>query len=249
MVDLSNYKVFILTAGLGTRLGNLGKNLPKVMLPIGGKPLLENIINLLRSQGFKNFVFNIHYFPEKITDYFGNGEKLGVSIEYSDESKKLLETAGAIKKAENLLTEDFVLIYGDQVFSLDIRPLIELHKNRKALATVVLKRSDEPQNGDLAEIDFKTLKIVGWHQRPHDFKNFAKNTFLNAGIYVLSKKIIEFIPEGKSRLDIDIFPGLVKNGEAVYGFPTDEKILDIGTPEKYEYAQKWYEEQKSIISR
>ncbi|MBI4085305.1 MAG: NDP-sugar synthase [Candidatus Liptonbacteria bacterium] len=249
MVDLSNYKVFILAAGLGTRLGDLGKNLPKVMFPVGGKPLLENTINLLKFQGFGNFILNTHYFPEKIAGYFSKGEKMGVSIEYSDESKKLLETAGAIKKAENLLTEDFVLIYGDQVFSLDIRPLIELHKDRKALATIVLKRSDEPQNGDLVEIDPKTSKITGWHQRPHNFKNFSENMFLNAGIYVLSKKITEFIPEGKSRLDIDIFPALVKNGAAIYGFPTGEKILDIGTPEKYEYAKKWYEEQKSVISR
>jgi len=248
MADLSDYKVFILAAGLGTRLGDLGKDLPKVMLPVGGKPLLENTINLLKSQGFKKFVLNTHYFSEKITGYFGNGEKLGVSIEYSDESKELLETAGAIKKAADLLSDNFILIYGDQAFSLDVRPLIKLHESKKALATILLKRSDEPQNGDLAEIDPKTSKIVGWYQRPHDFKDFSENMFLNSGIDVLSKKIIEFIPEGKSKLDINILPELVKRGEDIYGFPTDEKILDIGTPEKYEYAQKWYENQKSIIS-
>ncbi|HUX35793.1 MAG TPA: NDP-sugar synthase, partial [Candidatus Paceibacterota bacterium] len=122
------------------------------------------------------------------------------------------------------------------------------HEAKKALATIILKRSDEPQNGDLAEIDPKTSKIIHWYQRPHDFKDFSENMFLNSGIDVLSKKIIEFIPEGKSRLDIDILPELVKNGEAIYGFPTDEKILDIGTPGKYEYAQEWYEKQKGIIS-
>jgi mannose-1-phosphate guanylyltransferase/mannose-1-phosphate guanylyltransferase/phosphomannomutase len=242
MSDYSKYKVFVLGAGLGTRLRPLTDAVPKVMVPIyKDRPLLEHEILLLKGQGFTDFIVNLHYLPEKITGYFGNGERFGVSIEYSDESEKLMETAGAIKKAGESLSDDFIFIYGDELYFFDFKALIDAHERNKAFATIVLKRSDNPQAGEIAEIDPVTKKILKWSARPHDIHEFRENAYVNAGLYVFSKKILDFIPDNTPlRLDIQVLPELIARGEKIYGFPTDENILDIGTPEKYEFAKQWY---------
>lgn len=248
-IEICNIKVMILAAGFGTRMSSLTQDVPKIMLPVeDSKPLLEHTICLLRNQGFRKFIVNLHYLPEKIINYFKDGKGFGVEIIYSDESQQLLETAGAIKKAENFLSDDFILIYGDQLHFFDFRPALEFHRRNKALATIILKRSDLPQNGDLVEIDHKTKKINKWHPRPHKFHDFSNDLFLNSGLYVLSKEILNYIPPGSpSKLDIEIFPNLVKQGKAVYGFFAEQDILDIGTPEKYEIAKQWYKKNKPLF--
>lgn len=234
--------VFILTAGLGTRLRPLTDTLPKVMLPIApGKPLLEHTVTLLRDQGFRNFIFNLHYLPEKITKYFGDGFRFKISIQYSDESERALETAGAIKKAAPFLTDPFIFLYGDELHFFDFVRLLAFHENQHAFGTVVLKRSDLPQNGDLARIDPHTKKIVEWIHRPHNIREFGDNLFLNAGLYVFSKKILDHIDSDQpKKLDAEVLPSLIKNGKEIFGYVAEEEILDIGTPEKYEFAKRWY---------
>ena len=123
-------KAFILAAGLGTRLRALGLNVPKVMVPIGGKPLLEHHLELFREQGIREFIVNLHYLPESITDCFGDGSRLGVKITYSPEPE-LLGTAGAVKRMEALLRDGpFIVLYGDNLVRLDYRELIEFHRAR-----------------------------------------------------------------------------------------------------------------------
>jgi len=230
----------ILGAGLGTRLRPITDTIPKVMVPIAGKPLLEHTICLLRDQGFTDFIVNLHYYPETITNHFGNGSRFGVCIVYSDETEGLLETGGAVKKAEPHLSDDFILIYGDHLHQFDFRPVAAFHHHHKGLATIVLKRSDDPRAGEIGEIDLKTHSITAWHTRPHSIQEYGENMYVNSGLYVLSKKVLGFIPQGRPvRFDIEITPQLVKR-ELAYGFPTTEKILDIGTPEKYQFAQAWY---------
>ncbi len=242
MTDYSNYKVLILGAGLGTRLRPLTNTVPKVMVPIyKDKPLLLHEILFLKRQGFTNFIINVHYLPEKITEYFGDGSRFGVSIEYSDESKGLMETAGAIKKAANSLSKNFIFIYGDELYFFDFRKLVEAHEKNRALATVVLKRSDNPQAGEIAKIDPETKRILEWHVRPHDIHEFHEHTYVNSGLYALSKRILDFIPAHTPlRLDIHVLNKLVAQGERIFGYPANENILDIGTPEKYEFAKQWY---------
>lgn len=239
--------VFILGAGLGTRLRPITNTIPKVMVPIAlNMPLLEHEIILLSKQGFRNFVINLHYLPDSIRNYFGDGKKWGVVIRYSDESDHLMGTAGAIKKAEHLLSDDFIFIYGDHAFFFEFPPLLEFHEEKEALATVVLKRSDLPQNGDIAEVDAVTSRIMRWHHRPHDIYDFGDKYFLNSGLYVLSKRILEYIPaETVYQLDMDVLPPLIREGSYdIYAVVTNEDILDIGTPEKYEYAKQWYQKMK-----
>jgi len=242
MKDYSKYTVFILGAGLGTRLRPLTDTVPKVMIPIyKGKPLLEHTVLLLKEQGFINFVINLHYLPDVIKNYFGDGSGFGVNIQYSDESDRAMETGGALKKAEAFLSDDFVFIYGDELHFFDFHKLIEFYKEKKALGVVTLNRSNDPWMGDVAEIDLITKKVVKWYARSHNIKEFGENQYLNAGLYILSKEIIKDIPENTPlRFDIHIIPPLVDAGADIYGFLAKEDILDIGTPEKYEFAKDWY---------
>lgn len=242
-------QAFILSAGLGTRLRPITDKVPKVMAPIAeGKPLLEHTIESLRDQGIKDFVLNLHYLPEIITSHFGNGSKLGVSILYSDETNLLLETGGALKKAAPMLDDEFLLIYGDELYFFKLKPLFELHDKTDGLSTVVLKQSDIPANGDVVEFDPETHKVVGWYPRPHGFDKFGANMALNDGIRIISKEILKYItePEGiPVKLDAQVFPRAMEAGESFYALLSNEPIIDIGTPEKYELAKAYYKEAKS----
>lgn len=243
MIKTQEITIVILAAGLGTRLRSVNQDLPKVMVPIfQRRPILEHTLIRLKEQGFKNFIVNLHYLPNKITDYFGDGSNLGINIAYSDETDKLLDTAGAIKKIEGQLSDPFILIYGDMVSFLDFRPVLEFHLKNKAIATLVLKRSDHPQNVDLAEI--KSNKIVKWHSRPHSIQEFTPDLYVNSGFYILSKRVLSFIPKNTpTKLDSQIIPKLLISNLPVFGFLSPVEILDIGSPERYEIAKKWYQDE------
>jgi NDP-sugar pyrophosphorylase family protein len=237
-------QAFILSAGLGTRLRPLTENTPKVMLPITfQKPLLEHTILWFKKQGVNRFVLNLHFFPEKIISYFGDGKKFGVEIVYSDETKEIMGTGGALKNASRFLDDNFILFYGDQLQFLDFSQLLNFHNSNSPLATIILKHSEFPKDADLAEIDPVNKRIIAWYKRPHNIEDYKDNIFANTGIYALSKKIIDYIPENVfSNFDADIIPLLVERCASLYGFPTKEKILDIGSLEKYEIAKRYYTE-------
>ncbi len=246
MLDRSKITVALLSAGLGTRLRPITDTIPKVMVSFDGTPLLEHTILLLRDQGFRKFVVNLHYLPQAIIDHFGNGERFGVEIIYTDEREELLETGGGLKKMESHLSDTFIVVYGDHLHFYNFRALLDFHERHNALATLVLKRSDLPANGDIAEIDPETNRITVWHPRPHDIEEYGNKYYLNSGLEVFSKRILDFIPpKGPVKLDAQILPLLIKKRTDIYGLPTEENILDIGTPEKYEFAKNWYREQKN----
>ncbi|MGC9968354.1 MAG: nucleotidyltransferase family protein [Minisyncoccia bacterium] len=239
-------QAFILGAGLGTRLRPLTDTMPKVMVPINkeGKPLLEHSIEWLRDHGITDFVINLHCLPDVITSHFGDGKKWGVHIAYSDETDQLFETGGAFWKAAPLLQDQFLFMYGDELHFIDPHPLIESHFERDdALATIVLKTSDIPSNGEIADFDAATRRITRWQTRPHAVTEYTATSMLNAGLYAFSKKILNYIPPATPiKLDGEVIPRAFAAHETLYAFPTNESILDIGTPEKYEIAKQYYRE-------
>ena len=232
-------KAFILAAGLGTRLRSLGLDLPKVMVPIGGKPLLQHHFEMLQQQGVTEFVLNLHYLPEKITSYFGDGSRFGVKITYSLETE-ILGTAGGVKKMEAQLRDGaFLVIYGDNLMRFELAPLVEFHRARRAQATVALFESPEPWTGGVVETD-AAGKVTAFREKP-DRKTVSTN-LINAGIYLLEPTVLDAIPAGQfCDFGKDVFPKLLEKGAPVYAMKPKAYIHDVGTPERLAEAQQDFE--------
>lgn len=232
-------KAFILAAGLGTRLRSLGLDLPKVMVPVGGKPLLEHHLALFRSQGIREIIINLHYLPEKITSYFGDGSAFGVRITWSVEPE-LLGTAGAVKKMEHLLQGDrFIVFYGDNLVRLQFAPVLEFHRTRKALATIVLFESTEPWTGGVVETDAEG-RVRRFIEKP-DPKQVS-TSLISAGIFVLESQVLNEIPAGCFYdFGKDLFPKLLAAGGPLFAVHPGAYVQDVGTPERLAKAQQDYE--------
>jgi NDP-sugar pyrophosphorylase family protein len=233
-------KVFILAAGLGTRLRSLGLDLPKVMVPVGGKPLLEHHLELFKRQGIRELIVNLHYLPEKITSYFGDGSRFGVKITYSPEPE-LLGTAGAVKKMEHaLLGETFVVFYGDNLVRVEFAPLLEFHRAHQAVATVALFASSEPWTGGVVETD-SSGRVLRFVEKP-DPKQISTN-LISAGIFVIEPSVLEMIPVGQfCDFGKDVFPKLLADGRPVYAMKPEAYVQDVGTPERLAKAQHDFEQ-------
>lgn len=234
----AHVKAFILAAGLGTRLRALGLDVPKVMVEIGGKPLLQHHFEWLREQGIRECIVNLHYRPEKITEYFGDGRRWGVSITYSHEPE-LLGTAGAVKKMEHALRDGpFLVLYGDNLVRMRLASLVEFHRQRGATATMALFATPEPWTGGVPtlEADGRVRRFV---EKP-DRKEVSTN-LVSAGIYVFEPAVLETIPAGQAYdFGREVIPGLIAGGQPVYAMHPLAYIWDIGTPERLQKAQQDY---------
>lgn len=232
----STMKVVLLAAGLGTRLQHLFPNIPKVMIPFGGKPLLLHTIERLRAQGFSEFVVNLHYYPDVVKDYFGDGSAFGVSIQYSYEPK-LVESVGAVKKMEQWLDDDFMLVYGDMYFNIDIRELFEIRKNNNAFGVIMVKPTIHVSQSDILEVDSVTNRIVKSYPRPHDITELREGFYASVGLYSWSREILDFIPPNqKVHLDRETVPKLLAAGKELYARPMREGdiVIDVGKVDNYE---------------
>ena len=233
-------KAFILAAGLGTRLRSLGLEVPKVMAPIGGKPLLEHHLELFKRQGIREFIVNLHHLPKEISNYFGDGAKFGVRIIYSHESE-LLGTAGAVKKMETELRDGaFIVFYGDNLVRMDFAPLVGFHQAHRAVATMALFASPEPWTGGVVETD-SNGRVVRFVEKP-DPKQVSTN-LISAGIFVVEPLVLDVIPAGRSYdFGRDVFPKLLAEGQPVYAMQPEAYIQDVGTPERLAKAQHDFEQ-------
>ncbi len=227
----------ILAGGLGTRLGNETKQVPKPMIKIKGKPVLEYIILYLKKYGIIKIIICAGYLGEKIQEYFGNGAKFGVSIKYSFE-KELLGTGGAIKKIEPLLLADssgFVMVYGDLLVDMDLAKLIKYHKEKGGLGTLTVHESSHPYDSDILELDSSGLiiKFLGKPKKGDVFENIS-----NAGVYCFEQSILKYFPDGVSMLDKEVLPCVINKGGKLFAYHTNEKVSDMGTPDRLEKVRK-----------
>ncbi len=232
-------QALILCAGLGTRLRPLTDTIPKPMVPIGGKPLLEHHIERLKKYGVNDFLINLYYLPDKITDYFGNGSNWGVKITYKYEPE-LLGTAGVIKNFEQEIKDKFFLLYGDVFSLLDYGSLYQSFlKKPGAMGMVVIGNTDHPWDSDLVEVD-DNLRFLKIHRKPHE--SLPEKYKAMRAVYILSKDIIQFIPEKiHYNLDHQLLPDVLEKGFDFYGYEADDYIKDIGTFERYKKCQEDFE--------
>lgn len=231
-------QAIILSAGLGTRLRPITEKIPKVMLPIEGKPLLEHHFNQFKKYGVKEFFINLHYLPEIITNYFENGKKLGIKIHYHFEPK-LLGTAGGIKNFEKKLKKNFFVIYGD-IFSLVnySKMAKAFFQKRDAIGIELIGDTDHPFDSDLVEVG-KDLKFLKIYPKPH--KKLPENYKAMRGVYIFNKRILNYIPAKKYyEIDHHLLPKILKQKENFYGYQTKDYLKDIGTIARYREAQNFY---------
>jgi NDP-sugar pyrophosphorylase family protein len=232
-------KAFILAAGLGTRLRSIGLDLPKVMVPVGNKPLLEHHVELFREQGLCDLIVNLHYLPDKITAHFGDGKAWGVRITYSHEPQ-LLGTAGAVKKMEHALRDGtFIVFYGDNLVRIEFAPLVKFHRDKHALVTVALFESPEPWTGGVVETDADG-RVTRFFEKP-DPKQVSTN-LISAGILVVEPQVLSEIPEGEFYdFGKDLLPKLLAAGKPLYAMKPNAYVQDVGTPERLAKAQRDFE--------
>ena len=228
-------KALILAAGEGSRLRPLTLTRPKPMLPVGGKPLLEHIIQLLRRCGITSIAINLHYKPAVIPSYFEDGHLWGVEITYSLE-ETLLGSAGAAKRLQHYFDETFVVFYGDLYTEMDLSPLVGFHREKGAQITVALYEVDNPCACGIVDLaaDGRIRRFVEKPVPDEVFSNLA-----NAGIYIVEPGVLDYVPpEQPYDFGRDMFPRLLAEGVNVWGYPIHDLLIDIGTPAKYQEAQR-----------
>lgn len=224
----------ILAGGKGTRLGNV--EVPKVMIDVGGIPVLQHQIELLRLHGVKDIILCVKHISGKIKDYFGDGSKFGVRIRYSEE-KDFFGTAGAVKNAEEMLAGTFVLLYGDVMLNMNIAKFLEFHRDRKAEVTLAVHGTDHPHDSDMVEMNGDGKVSRFW--RPG--KDETPPEMANSAVHVMERSVLRYVEAGK-KIDFGkvVFPEIVAGGK-VYGYETEEYIKDMGTPERLEKVRNDYE--------
>lgn len=230
---ISELKTVILAGGKGERLKPLTENMPKPMIPIGSKPLLEHLINLSKSHGINDIIIAGHYLFGSIKDYFGDGSGLGVRIEYVNDGPEPAGSGGAIRNCSHLLPENFIVLSGDVFTNIDLWELVKFHFSRKGLATLVVRETDHPQDSDIIEVgsDLKAVKFYPKNSRE------KKGNIGNVGIFAFSKGIMDFIQGARPNLERDAVAASISTGKVYCYINKNYYIKDTGTHERYRVVQ------------
>lgn len=232
-------KVLILAAGLGSRLQPLTDNFPKVMLPVGGKPVLEHLINLCHFNGLNDIIISTHYLPEKISNYFHDGTKFNVHITYSHETTRL-GSAGAIKLATPLLTNDsFIVFNGDVLTNVNLTEMINFHRRKNGLATFLVHKTDHPYDSDITEFDSNGLITKFFRpQLGGKFQPFAKT-----GTHIFKPQTLDFIPPNQFySLEKQLIPDLLTKNQSLYAYFSNCYSKDMGTLERLNQVKQDYDQ-------
>jgi mannose-1-phosphate guanylyltransferase / phosphomannomutase len=226
-------KAVVMAGGEGTRLRPLTSNQPKPMVPIVGKPCMEHILELLKEHGLEDVIVTVAFMPQAIRSYFGNGDSLGMSIEYSVEESPL-GTAGSVRLASDRLEETFVVISGDALCDVDLTDLIRYHREQGAAVTIGLKSVENPLEFGIVVTD-EEGRIERFFEKPSWSQVFSDT--INTGIYVLEPEVLRHIP-GDRPFDFskELFPLLLEMGRPMYGYVFDDYWQDIGNLDQFRQA-------------
>ena len=223
-------KAVIMAGGKGTRLRPLTCNIPKPMVPILNIPVMEYIIRLLKKMDIVEIAVTAFYLPETIKDYFGDGEKWGVSLKYFLEESPL-GTAGSVHNADDFLDETFLVISGDAMSDFNVQKAVDFHMENGADATIILSQENIPLDYGVIMVDEKK-KIIRFLEKPAWSQVFSDT--INTGIYILEPEIFNIFPKNKKYdFSKDLFPLMLKNNRDLYGLPLNGYWNDIGSLEEY----------------
>jgi dTDP-glucose pyrophosphorylase len=224
-------KVIIMAGGLGTRLRPLTESTPKPLLHVGNKPILQTIVESFASQGFENFIISLNYKSHMIKEHFGDGSNFGIHIEYLEE-KKRLGTAGALSLLKKKPNEPFFVMNGDILTNIDFTKLLDFHISSNSNATMCVR--EYQYQVPYGVIETKNEQITSIVEKP------VNKFFVNAGIYLLSPSVLEYIPNDEFYDMPTLFEFLINQQKNVLSFPIHEYWMDIGQHHDFEKANEEY---------
>ncbi|MDQ5821169.1 MAG: sugar phosphate nucleotidyltransferase [Actinomycetota bacterium] len=226
-------KAVLMAGGEGTRLRPLTSNQPKPMVPVVGKPCMEHILELLKAHGLEDVVVTVAFLPQAIRSYFGDGDSLGMHIEYSVEESPL-GTAGSVRLATGKLDDTFLVISGDALCDVDLTRLIAFHKEREASVTIGLKSVENPLEFGIVVTDSEG-RVERFLEKPSWGQVFSDT--INTGIYVLEPEVLKHVPTDRPYdFSKELFPLLLEMGRPIYGLPLEGYWQDIGDLDQYRQA-------------
>jgi mannose-1-phosphate guanylyltransferase len=230
-------RAMVLAAGLGTRLRPITYAMPKPMVPVLNRPVMEHILLLLGRHGFEQTIANLHWFPDLIEDHFGDGSRLGVELAYSRE-EQLLGTSGGVRNAAGFLGDSFLVISGDALTDIDLTAMREFHESHDGIATLATKRVEDTSQFGVA-ITGADGRIQGFQEKPDPAE--ALSDLANCGIYMFRSEIFDFFPapgtseaagpddpEGFADWAMDVFPRLLEGDVPFYSHEIEAYWNDIG---------------------
>lgn len=214
----------ILVGGLGTRLGSLTKTVPKPMVLVNGKPFLDHEIGLLKRSGVDDFVLCVGHLAEKVEGYFGDGSRWGVSVKYSYDGPKLLGPAGALKNAEPLLEESFLVTYGDAYLRADYRRLMGALIESGRLGVMAVYEN----HGKYGKSD---VVVRAGHVARYDKEGREEGMdWVNFGVSALKRRALEFVPAGRECGEEEFYGELIERDQLL-AFPVEDRFYEIGSPD------------------
>lgn len=227
-------KALILAGGDGVKMRPFTYELPKTMLPVRGRPIMEHIVDLLREYDVREIYVAIGYLGDKIKDHFGDGSKFGVKISYIEEKKKI-GTGGALKQALQAMSrEPFLMIWGDVLIDIDLGDFINFYLEEGSAITVALTSVSDPS--DYGSVRLHGDKVVEYVEKPKKSKTISH--LVSAGVHIVDPSISEFMSsKSQFMLEEDVIPKLIKNNQ-IRGYLFEGQWFDVGTPEIYQRAIK-----------
>ena len=225
-------KAVVLAGGLGTRLRPYTLFLPKPMLPVGHRPILEHILEWLNRNGFDEVVISTGYLGRVIEEHFRDGSELAMKIEYA-KSTKPLGIAGQLRNSAPKLGSTFVCLYGDAIVEFDLRRLLDFHISKNALLTMALMGYKTQTKYGVIEHD-EGGRILEWREKP------AIEYDINIGCYVMDKRFLEYIPADSVYGMKEAFESALNKGEPLYSLKVDGSFMDIGDKQAYREADEYF---------
>ncbi len=230
-------KAMVLCAGLGTRLGELTRELPKPLLEVAGRPLLEYILRNLGRNGFSEIVINVHFAPEILQSAFGDGSSLGVRLHYSFEPE-LLGTAGGVKNVESQFADEseFLVHYGDIITNQNFAEMVAFHREKNALCTILVHRREKSNSSVGLDADNRVIEFL---ERPDSsYWETPRLVWVNSGIMLFSPEVLQRVPTAiPCDWPRDIFPSLVQTGR-LFAFPLSGYRVAVDSPDRLEQVRR-----------
>lgn len=245
-------KTIIMAGGKGTRISELFPDIPKPLIPIDGVPVLEREIISLKEQGFDDLILTVSHMGHKIRQYFGDGSKWNVHIEYYEENVPLGNAGALFKLKDKLKNEDFLLLNADAIFEVDFNRMLQFHKEKNALVTLFTHPNSHPYDSGLI-IDDNDSSVIRWLTKEEDRPLWYKNR-VNAGLHIINAKVLDMVNieayeigkqvDGKV-VKVDLDRQILKplcGKKVMYCYDSPEYVKDMGTPERYRMVEEDFKE-------